>query len=34
MFLNPEVAGVGKNEKTCRAEGIAYKVCGNGLPFL
>jgi len=26
MFLNPEVAGVGKNEKTCRAEGIAYKV--------
>lgn len=26
MFLNPEVAGVGKNEKTCRKEGIPYKV--------
>ncbi len=26
MFLNPEVAGVGKNEKACRKEGIPHKV--------
>lgn len=26
MFLNPEVAGVGKNELQCRKEGTSYKV--------
>lgn len=26
MFLNPEVAGVGKNETQCRKEGIPYKM--------
>ena len=26
MFLNPEVAGVGKNESQCRKEGIPYKM--------
>ena len=26
MFLDPEVAGVGLNEQTCRKEGIPYKV--------
>lgn len=26
MFLNPEVAGVGKNEMQCRKEGIPYKM--------
>ncbi|MGY8953822.1 MAG: pyridine nucleotide-disulfide oxidoreductase, partial [Flavobacteriales bacterium] len=26
MFLNPEVAGVGKNESQCRKEGINYKM--------
>ncbi|UTW60914.1 NAD(P)/FAD-dependent oxidoreductase [bacterium SCSIO 12741] len=26
MFLNPEVAGVGKNEQQCRQEGTPYKM--------
>ncbi|GAB5465914.1 MAG: dihydrolipoyl dehydrogenase [Candidatus Kapaibacteriales bacterium] len=34
MFLNPEVAAVGKNEKQCRKEGIPYRVAKMSFTFL
>lgn len=34
MFLNPEVAGVGKNEMQCRKEGIPYRMARMDYRFV